>query len=141
MKLVRLVGVFVLLTALEPSYAQTSRVSKEQLQELFDSISEHTDWDISGDMTWAYFFTDADKSALERVASILDERDYLIKGIYLSDEELGDEPDVWSLHVEKVETHSVDSLNATNLAFHAFAEKHHLDSYDGPYVKPVEASD
>jgi len=52
-----------------------------------------------------------------------------------------DEADLWWLHIEKVETHSVDSLNAINLVFYDFADKHGIDPYDGMDVGPVAALD
>ena len=141
MNLLRIAGLTTLLLLLEVSFGQGSMISKSQLQDMFDSISESTDWDMSGDMLWGYFFTDSDKSALEQVAPILDEMGYSVKSIYQSDKESEDEPDLWWLHVEKVETHSVGSLNATNLAFYEFAEKHGIDSYDGMDVGPAATPD
>jgi hypothetical protein len=41
------------------------------------------------------------------------------------------------LHVEKVETHTVDSLDARNGELDALASKHDLQSYDGMDVGPV----
>ena len=141
MNLLRLAGLTILLLPLEVTLGQGSVISKDQLQDMFDSISDSTDWDMSGDMLWGYFFTDSDKSALERVAPILDEMGYSVKSIYLSDKESEEEPNLWWLHVEKVETHSVDSLNTTNLVFYKFAEKHGIDSYDGMDVGPVATRD
>ena len=131
--------IFLLLS--EVSFGQGSMISKGQLQDMFDSISESTNWDMSGDMLWGYFFTDSDKSALEQVAPILDEMGYAVKSIYLADKESEDEPDLWWLHVEKVESHSIESLNTTNLVFYEFAEKYGIDSYDGMDVGPVATPD
>ena len=141
MKFIQVTGLTILLVVLQVTYGQQSMISKEQLQEMFDSISESTDWDMSGDMLWGYFFADADKAILERVAPILEEMGYSVNSIFLSDTEFEDEPDLWWLHVEKIETHSVDSLDKTNLAFYEFAEKHGLDTYDGMDVGPVAHAD
>ena len=120
----------------------TSRWYKNlRLTNIFDSISERTDWDVSGDMLWGYFFTDADRLVLERAAPLLDEMGYAVNSFYLSDKESKDEPDLWWLHVERVETHSADSLEKTNLMFNKFAEKHGIDSYDGMDVGPAFNSD
>ena len=137
MNLLRLSALTILLLQSGLSFGQASTISKDQLQAMFDSISEGTDWDMSSDMLWGYFFTDSEKSALEQAAPILDEMGYSVKSIYLSDKKSEDKPDLWWLHVEKIETHSVDSLNSTNLMFYEFAEKHGLDSYDGMDVGPV----
>ena len=137
----KLTGLTILLLLTSDSFGQGSMIPKHQLQDMFDSISESTDWDMSGDMLWGYFFTNSDRSALEQVAPILDEMGYSVKSIYLSDKDSEDESDLWWLHVEKVETHSVDSLYATNLVLHEFAEQHGIDSYDGMDVGPVESPD
>ncbi len=108
-----------------------------EVQEMFDSISENTDWDMSGDMLWGYFFTDADRSNLEGAVPFLDEMGYLVNSIYLADKETAGEPDLWWLHIEKIETHSVGSLDTTNLILYEFAKKHGLDSYDGMDVGPA----
>lgn len=140
MSVLRLAGLALLLL-LQVCYGQGSMISKGQIQEMFESVSESTDWDISGDMLWGYFFTDSDKSALEKAAPILDQMGYSVKSIYLADKESEDEPDLWWLHVEKVETHSVDTLDATNQMFYEFAERHGIDSYDGMDVGPVTTPD
>ena len=140
MNLLRFAGLTILLVVLESSYGQESMISKEQLQDMFDSMSEKTNWDMSGDMLWSYFFTDAEKSTLESAAPVLEEMGYSVRSIYLSDKESEDDPDLWWLHVEKVETHSVDSLDKINLIFYEFAETYGLDSYDGMDVGPATAA-
>ncbi|MEO1019780.1 MAG: ribonuclease E inhibitor RraB [Pseudomonadota bacterium] len=116
-------------------------ISKDELQEMFDAIAENPDWDLSSEMLWGYFFTDADKSALERVAPILENMGYFVNAIYLSDKESEDDPDLWWLHIEKVEIHTVDSLHETNQVFYEFARKYGLDSYDGMDVGRLALSD
>jgi hypothetical protein len=44
---------------------------------------------------------------------------------------------VFRLHVERVETHSPESLNARNNEFYALADKYSLASYDGMDVGPA----
>ncbi len=130
-------GLLVALLLLHVACEEESTMTDWEVPEMFDSISENTDWDMSGDMLWGYFFTDSDKSALERAAPALEDMGYLVRSVYLSDKESADEPDLWWLHVEKVETHSVESLEETNLMLYEFAKKHDLDSYDGMDVGPV----
>jgi hypothetical protein len=120
--------------------AQSQMITKEQLIEMFESVTEKTDWNMSGNMVWGYFFTDSDRSALESVIPLLSADGYAYKDIYLAEKQSESEPDMWWLHVEKVETHSVESLYARNLAFYDFAAKHALDSYDGMDVGPVVSS-
>ena len=115
-----------------------SRISRALLQAMFDNISAKTDWDMTGDMLWGYFFTDPDKSALERASEKLQKLGYrLVKIIQPEDE--GTPLPYFFLHVEKVETHTVDSLERRNAELEAFARANALDTYDGMDVGPVDA--
>ena len=115
--------------------------TREQIQEVFDGMQAETDWDLSGPMLWGYFFTHATANPLQLAAAALRKDGYTVVDSYLSDKESPKDPDVWFLHVEKVEVHSVDSLLARSEALDAFAAKHGLDAYDGWDVGPAsEAS-
>lgn len=109
----------------------------EQLNEMFANIAENTDWDTSGDMLWGYFFTHNEPTKLEKAKDILLSKGYSFVDIYLSDKDEQDEPDVFWLHVEKVETHSPSSLDERNNELYIFANEFGLDSYDGMDIGPV----
>lgn len=111
--------------------------SREQLKGMFANISQKTKWDMSRDMLWGYFFTNPSREPLDRAAQLLSGSGYRVVNIYLSDKENAAAPDLWWLHVERVETHSVDSLFKRNADLSAFATAHHLGSYDGMDVGPV----
>ena len=112
-------------------------ITKESLAEMFDSIASDTSWDLSKPMLWGYFFTDGSKEKLERSAPLLVARGYRLVDIYLADKEEPSEPDLWWLHVEKVEVHTVDSLNARNVELYQLADDQGIDSYDGMDVGPA----
>ena len=42
-------------------------ITREQLVEMFAQTARDTDWDPAKPMLWGYFFTDSDKTKLERV--------------------------------------------------------------------------
>ncbi len=113
-------------------------ISIEQLQEMFGNIKNDTKWNISGDMLWGYFFTHNEPQLLENVAKILEKQGYRKVDIYLSDKEDSNEQDQFWLHIEKIETHSPESLDARNDEFYIFANMHNVDSYDGMDVGPAE---
>lgn len=113
-------------------------ITREQLVEMFEAIGRDTKWDISQPMVWGYFFTDQDKAKLETVAPLLEKEGYRFVEIFLSDKEDQSEPDLWWLHVERIEVHTPDTLNERNFWLYRFAADHHLDSYDGMDVGPVE---
>jgi hypothetical protein len=114
-------------------------ISREALQAMFESIANETKWNLEGDMLWGYFFTDQDQERLESCASVLAEQGYRLVDIYPTDVEedgVEQEPTI-VLHVEKVETHTVESLDARNQEFYRLAEKLGLESYDGMDVGPA----
>ena len=102
-------------------------IPKSELIEMFEAIAEQTDWDMSGEMLWGYFFTDDDREKLEACSDRLTEMGY--EFVEITD---GDEPDdPLTLQVEKIEIHSPDTLFQRNLELSQFAEEMGISSYDG----------
>ena len=114
-------------------------ITIDDLQAMFDNIARKTKWNMQGDMLWGYFFTDRDQERLQSCASALAEQGYRLVDIYPTDVEVEgvDQEPTIVLHVEKVETHSVESLDARNREFYRLAEKLGLESYDGMDVGPA----
>ena len=139
MNLLRALVVVIALTlgAAVSDAREQHMISRDQLQEMFDSMSQTPGWDMSKEMIWGYFFTHSSKPPLEGAAQLLAEQGYTVVDIYLADKESADEPDLWWLHVEKIEIHTVTSLDARNHLLYRFADEQHLDSYDGMDVGPV----
>ena len=108
-----------------------------QLEEMFSNIRENTDWNTSGNMLWGYFFTHNEPTKLEEAKVALISKGYTFVDIYLSDKEEASEPDMFWLHVERIETHSPKSLDARNDELYIFAHEFGLDSYDGMDIGPV----
>jgi hypothetical protein len=119
-----------------PTQAQ-SPASQEALEKMFANITKNTKWKMSGDMLWGYFFTHSTRAPLEAAAKELSKMGYRVVDIYLSNKDKPSDPDLWWLHVERVEIHSVSSLHKRNIELAAFAKQRHLDSYDGMDVGPV----
>lgn len=109
----------------------------EALEESFRQMKEESGWDMSRDMLWGYFFTNDHPEPLALAAKALSALGYRVVDTYLSDKDEPDEPDLWWLHVERVETHSVASLHIRNDELTAIAVKSGLGSYDGWDVGPV----
>ena len=112
--------------------------SREQLQQMFANISKQTKWDMSRDMLWSYFFTNPSRQPLEAASKDLSRLGYRVVKIYLSDKKSPLDGDLWWLQVERVETHSVESLLLRNAALSSFASNHALASYDGMDVGPAQ---
>ena len=112
-------------------------ITIDQLEEMFANIRENTDWDISGDMLWGYFFTHREPTKLEEAKRHLIAKGYRFVDIYLSDKEEPSDPDMFWLHIERVETHYPKTLDARNDELYLFAHEFGLDSYDGMDIGPV----
>jgi len=112
-------------------------ITLEALVEMFDNIKEQSQWNISGDMLWGYFFTHRNPRKLEEASQHLVGLGYRFVDIYLSDKDDPNDPDLYWLHVEKVEIHTPESLDKRNDELYLFAFKLGIDSYDGMDVGPV----
>ena len=124
--------------ATELSHAKGKNViTKDQLIEMFDNLPKKPDWDSTKPLLWGYFFTDQSKEKLETVAPLLAKQGYRVVDIFLSEKDNPKEPDIWWLHVEKVEIHNPETLNQRNMIFYQFADDNGIDSYDGMDVGPA----
>ncbi len=133
-----IVALIFAFTVTRPANAQPGG-SREQLEQMFTNIAQKTDWDMSKDMLWGYFFTNPSHQPLELASRDLSKLGYRVVSIYPADKESSADPDLWWLHVERVETHSVTSLFKRNAELSIFATRLGLASYDGMDVGPVNA--
>lgn len=113
-------------------------IETSALEQMFAGIRADTDWNIDGPMLWGHFFADGDADALRRLGAELAREGYRLVDVFLADREEGeeDEQDVYFLHVERVETHTVDSLRRRNQHLQAMAERFGVAAYDGMDVGP-----
>jgi len=112
-------------------------IERQALVEMFDSIAERGEMDMSRPMLWGYFFTNRDPAALRAVIPNLQSDDYEFVDVYQSEKDNPNDDDLWWLHVQRVEVHTVDSLFARNERLAEFASLHGIDSYDGMDVGPA----
>ena len=99
---------------------------------MFAQMRANAPWNVDGPLLWGYYFTSRDRSRLEAASKLLAAQGYAVVDISHRDD-----PGVWWLHVQKVERHTVDSLDARNQAFYVLASQQKLDSYDGMDVGPA----
>ena len=112
-------------------------IDREALVEMFESISDRGEWDMSQPMLWGYFFTNHNEAALRAAVPVLNADQYEFVDIYLSEKDDPSDEDLWWLHVQRVEVHTVDTLAARNERLSEFASRHGIDSYDGMDVGPA----
>ncbi|MGD0843567.1 MAG: ribonuclease E inhibitor RraB [Geobacteraceae bacterium] len=119
---------------MKPSASTRAQESsrREMNARAFSGMRSETKWNLEGDMLWGFFFTNPTKPALEPVAKQLEKMGYRIVDIYLDDKK-----ENWWLHVEKIETHNVDSLTRREEELSEIALKSNPGSYDGWDVGPV----
>lgn len=113
-------------------------ISKQDMVGMFADMAASAPWDLNKPLLWGYFFADPSKEKLEQAGPLLKAKGYRVVGVYPSNKEKPDDPDLWWLHVEKAEKHTVDSLHQRNQEFYKFVEEQGLESYDGMDVGPVE---
>jgi hypothetical protein len=111
------------------SEQQESRISKEQLVEMFNSL-EQSNINTDSELLWGYFFIDKDTLKLNALANHLRIEGYSFVRLFQieQDNKLSDD---FLLHMEKIEKHSVESLNSRNMQFYSLIKKFGIKSYDG----------
>jgi len=133
----RALTVVALLAATPAMARQSSSITRPQLATMFANMRADAPWNVDEPLTWGYFFTSADKGALEQMARSLSAQGYRFVDLHLGDKSDPSEPNVWWLHVEKIERHTVDSLNARNQEFYALSATQSGVRYDGMDVGPA----
>jgi Regulator of ribonuclease activity B len=108
-------------------------IKKSQLIQMFEGMRTEAQWDVDSDLLWGYFFTDRDKKKLNQLAKKLVSLGYRLVELRPGE----NDPAFW-LHVEKVETHSPDTLHKRNQEFYRMADEYRVH-YDGMDVGPVTA--
>jgi hypothetical protein len=112
-------------------------ITKEDMVGMFADMKANAPWDSSKPLMWGYFFADPSEEKLKQAVPLLKAKGYAFVGIYPSNKEQPDDPDLWWLQVEKAEKHTVDSLHLRNQEFYRFIEEQQIESYDGMDVGPV----
>ena len=104
----------------------------EGIEQIFADARREDNWDLSGDMLYSYYFVDKDVDKLEKLGLHLDEKGYDFIDVFeLGDEETGESTGENLLHIDKVETHTPQSLAERNVEFARLAEEFGIESYDG----------
>lgn len=113
-----------------PSTSQ--KISIETLEQMFSNIRAKTKWNVDGELLWGYFFFDPSPEKLRALAEELSTEGYRVVGIYPANGK-----PKYVLHIEKVEHHTPQSLDARNQAFYALSEARGIESYDGMDVGAI----
>ncbi|NIK43817.1 ribonuclease E inhibitor RraB [Xanthomonas arboricola] len=114
-------------------------IALSALKQMFEHIRSETDWNLDGPLRWEYFFADPAQQPLQHLAEQLTGDGYRVIDIFLGerDEDDGDDEESYFLHVDKLEQHTIESLNQRNAQFDALAKRFHVAAYDGMDVGPA----
>lgn len=108
-----------------------------QIQELYENMQSQG-VNTNQDMLYGYFFTNKTSEVLLGIAKVLEPYGFKFVDVY------PDETGLYWLHVERIETHTPESLDKLNQQFYELAEKWKIESYDGFDIgntdptKPIE---
>lgn len=108
-------------------------INIEQIRQLFERM-EAQGVDLSKPHLYGYFFFDKERRGLERLSEEVLKDGYKLVNLEQIEESR------FRLHIEKVETHTPESLFQRGLAFTKIATKYSIDVYDGWDVGNVDPS-
>lgn len=123
-----------------PAMAQQIHIPKKQLEDMFAHIQAETPWTLKQNMLWGYFFTSTNKSELEKASAELTKGGYRLVEIRQLESDVPESAPKWQLHVERVEIHSVETLDARNSQLEDLASHYTAVVYDGMDVGPAGAN-
>lgn len=115
-------------------------ISRDALVSFFDATRRlrgdgKAHFDIDDTCRWSYFFVDLSRPKLKPLADHLQQLGYEARG-YLEPDLASANP-VYFLRVDRVERHTVDSLDARNGELHELAVRFGVQDYDGMDVGEV----
>ncbi len=104
----------------------------EGIKEIFAAATREDNWKIDEPMLYSFYFVDTDAEKLENLGERLEEENYDFIGIYeLGDEQTDESTGEYLLHIDKVETHTPESLVQRNVEFAKLADEFQVATYDG----------
>ncbi len=112
--------------------SQMSRISRKDIEALFEKMCK-AGWNMEQALAWGYFFKHETIEPLQKLAVELEQQGYEVVDINQS---FPDE--MYWLQLEKIEQHSIDSLDVRNQQFYQLAEQYKVHAYDGMDVSPVD---
>ena len=107
-------------------------ITLEALEEMFANMRATPSTNPTGNLLWGYFLFDSSQESLSAASEQLRRMGYTVVR-----NELTDDKSSYVLHVERIETHTPQSLYQRNAEFEELAEAYGIDSYDGMDVGPI----
>lgn len=119
---------FIILSLLTSCKTNSQTIEKgmitiEKIEEMYSNMKSNG-VDITADFLYGYFFVSNKKALLEKAVPDLEAMNFKFVDIYQSDD------NNWWLHVERIESHSAQTLFDLNKKLYAIADKYKIE-YDG----------
>ena len=104
----------------------------EGIREIFNAAKTEDNWDLSEEMLYSFYFVDKNVDKLEKLGLKLEADGYDFIDIFeLGDETTDESTGEYLLHIDKVETHTPESLAQRNVEFQKLADEYEIETYDG----------
>jgi len=104
----------------------------EGIEEIFETARREDEWDTSGEMLYSFYFVDESVDKLEKLGLKLEAEGFDFIDVFeLGDEETNESTGEYLLHIDKVETHTPETLAERNVEFQKLADEYEISSYDG----------
>lgn len=104
----------------------------ETIKEIFAEAEKEDGWNLGEEMLYSYYFVDTNIEKLEKLGEKLEAGEYIFVGIFELAEEESDKPTgEYLLHLDKIETHTPESLAERNVELQKLADEYGIETYDG----------
>lgn len=102
------------------------------IREIFETAEREDGWNLGGEMLYSFYFVDESVEKLNDLGEKLQADGYDFIDVFeLGDEETDEPTGEFLLHIDKVETHTPESLAARNVEFQNLADEYEIETYDG----------
>ena len=106
-------------------------ITKKDIEQLFEKMRK-AGWNMEQELAWGYFFKHESIEPLKKMAEELEQQGYEVIDINQS------YPDgMYWLQLEKIEQHSIDTLDKRNQTLYQLAQQKNIHAYDGMDVSPI----
>lgn len=104
----------------------------EGIREIFAEAKREDNWNTDEPMLYSFYFVDKNIEKLEKLGLKLEADGYDFIDIFqLGDEETEKPTGEYLLHIDKIETHTPESVAQRNVEFQKLADELEIHTYDG----------
>lgn len=104
----------------------------EGIREIFAEAEREDNWKLNEEMLFSYYFVDKSVDKLEKLGLKLEADGYDFVDVFeLGDETTDESTGEYLLHIDKIETHTPESLAERNVEFQKLADEYEIETYDG----------